>query len=147
MKEIPFPQFTVSVPDHWFDVTAELEGESPPLTIAPDEGLGALQFSVAPFPVSDSPAAVLEKLRGLLKEFAKGHQLGQAQNLVASETPRPQLAASFHWQDDLLRVYYLADQGQLAFLTYTCERNAAYANELQEAEEIIRSLRFRKSEA
>lgn len=147
MKEITFPQFTVSVPDHWFDVTAELEEDSPPPTVAPEEGLGALQFSFAPFPVKESPAAVLEKLRGLLKEFAKGHQLGQAQNLVASESPRPQLAASFQWHDDLLRVFYLADQGQLAFLTYTCEKNATYANELQEAEEIVRSLQFRKPQA
>jgi hypothetical protein len=142
MKEIAFPQFTVTVPDHWFDVTAELEGDSPPITIAVDEGLGALQFSLAPFPVKESAAAVLEKLRALLKEFAKGHQLGQAQNVVGSESPRPQLAANFHWDDDLLRVWYIADQGQLAFLTYTCEKNSAYAEELQEAEEIVRTLRL-----
>lgn len=142
MKEITFPQFTVSAPDHWFDVTAELEGDSPPATVAPEDGLGALQFSLAPFPLKEDAAVVLEKLRGLLKDFAKGHALGQPQNVVAAESPRPQLAASFHWDDDLLRVYYLAEHGQLAFITYTCEKNAAFADELQEAEDIVRSLRF-----
>lgn len=142
MKEIAFPQFTVDAPEHWFDVTAELEGETPPLTIAPDEGLGALQFSLAKFPTTEPPAAILDKLRALLKDFAEGHQLGQAQNVTAIESPRPQLAASFHWDGDLLRVWYLADQGNLAFLTYTCEKNVAYANELQEAEEIVNTLRF-----
>ena len=146
MKEITFKQFDVSVPDHWFDVTAELEGDSPPTTVAPEEGLGALQFSLAPFPIKDTSEAVLEKLRGLLKEFAKGHQLGQPQNVISTESPRPQLAANFHWDGDLLRVWYLADEGLLAFLTYTCEKNAAYAEELQEAEEIVRSLQFRKPE-
>jgi hypothetical protein len=147
MKEIAFPKFTVSVPDHWFDVTAELEGDSPPLTIAPEDGLGALQFSLAPFPVKEAQSAVLEKLCSLLKDFATGHQLGQPQSVVAAESPRPQLAANFHWDGDLLRVWYVADQGQLAFLTYTCEKNAAFANELQQAEEIVRTLRFRKPEA
>lgn len=142
MKEIAFPQFTVQAPDHWFDVTAELEEETPPLTIAPEEGLGALQFSLAKFPTAEPPAAILDKLRALLKDFAKAHQLGQAQNLTAVDSPRPQLAANFHWDGDLLRVWYLADQGNLAFLTYTCEKNAAYADELEEAEEIVRSLRF-----
>ena len=142
MKEIAFPLFAVQAPDHWFDVTAELEGETPPLTIAPDEGLGALQFSLAKFPTTEPAAATLEKLRALLKDFAKGHQLGQPQNLVAFESPRPQLAANFQWDGDLLRVWYLADQGNLAFLTYTCEKNSAHADELAEAEEIVRSLRF-----
>jgi hypothetical protein len=145
MKEINFPRFSVSVPDHWFDVTSEVEAESPPATIAPEGGLGALQFSLAPFPVTDTAAAVVEKLRGFLSVFAKGHQLGQPQHVTGTESPRPQLSADFHWEGDLLRIWYVADQGQLAFLTYTCEKNAPYANELQEAEEIIKTLRFAES--
>ncbi len=141
MKEITFPQFTVQAPDNWYDVTAELEGESPPLTVAPEMGLGALQFSIAALP-SERPQATVDELRKLLKEFAKGHDLGSPLNIAAIDSPRPQLAANFTWNDDFLRVWYISDNGQLAFLTYTCEKNAAFAQELDEAEQIIRSLRF-----
>lgn len=142
MKTITFPKFTVEAPEEWFDVTAELEGESPPTTIAAEEGLGALQVSIEQLPGAKGVQFTVEQLRGMLKEFAKGHGLDSPNNIATSETPRPQLAANFVWDGDFLRVWYLAEPDQLAFITYTCEKNATFASELQLVEEIVRSLRF-----
>ena len=142
MKEIAFPKFTVQAPEEWFDVTAELEGDSPPTTLAAEEGLGAVQVSIEQLPGEKGVQFTVEQLRGMLKGFAEGHELDSPNNIATSETPRPQLAANFIWNGEFLRVWYLTEPDQLAFITYTCEKNAAFANELQQVEEIVRSLRF-----
>jgi hypothetical protein len=143
MKEIAFPQFTVQTPEAWFDVTEEMRTEDPgaPATLAIEEGHGAVQFSLAELP-ADTPAPSMEQLRKMLKEFATGHQLGSPNNLLTEETPRPLLAGNFAWDDDFLRVWYVAEPGKLAFITYTCERNTPFAVELAEVEQIVRSLKF-----
>jgi hypothetical protein len=142
MKEIPFPQFYVQAPEHWYDVTHEVEGEDAPSTLAAEEGLGALQFSIAELPPAKASETSVEDLRALLKEFAKGHDLGSPQNVASLTTPRPLLSAHFHWDGDYLQVWYLADAGQLVFATYTCEQGDAFAEELGEAEQIVRSIQL-----
>jgi hypothetical protein len=142
MKEITFPLFTVQAPEHWFDVTAELEGDSPPTTLAVEEGHGALQVSVETVATEKPVQFTADQLRAMLKDFAAGHKLGTPRDIVTQDSPRTQLAANFTWGDDFLRVWYLTEPNKLAFLTYTCEKNAAFANELQEVEEIVRSLKF-----
>src|SRR5687768_3367390 len=122
MKEIAFPQFRVQAPDHWFDVTNEVEGDAPPATLAAEEGLGALQFSVAELPVEKAQSMSATDLRALLAEFAKGHGLKTPQNVVDQSQPRPLLSANFAWEGDFLKVWYLADQGRLVFVTYTCDQ-------------------------
>ena len=143
MKNIDFPNFTVETPDHWFDVTAELESDSAPPTLVAEEGLGELQVSIEKLPGGKGVQFTSEQLRGMLMEFAKGHGLGSPNNFALQESPRSQLAANFIWNDDFLRVWYVSEPDQLAFITYTCEKNATFANELQEVEAIIRTLKFR----
>lgn len=140
MKEIAFPQFRVQAPDHWFDVTNELEGDEPPATLAADEGLGALQFSIAELPPGKTHGTSLDDLRALLKEFAQAHDLGAAQNVSTLAKPRPLLTANFQWDGDFLKVWYLADQGRIVFATYTCDPGVAFAEELSEAEQVVRSV-------
>ncbi|WP_425618743.1 hypothetical protein NA78x_002456 [Anatilimnocola sp. NA78] len=141
MKEITFAQFTITAPDTWFDVTPELEGDSPP-TVAQEEGHGEVQFSLADFPAQGDAPAIVEILRGLLKDFAKAHELGSPNNLAEESAPRPLLAGNFVWKQDFLRVWYVVENGKLAFITYTCERGDPFANELTDVEQIIRSLKF-----
>lgn len=143
MKEIAFPAFAVQAPDHWFDVTEEIQADeaAAPITLAVEEGHGALQFSLAELPAGKASPGI-EQLRKLLKEFAAGHQLDSPNNLATEETPRPLLAGNFAWGDDFLRVWYVVDAGKLAFITYTCERSVPFATELAEVEQIVRSVRF-----
>ena len=140
MKAIPFPQFRVNAPEHWFDVTNEVEGESPPATLAADEGLGALQFSVEELPAAKAQNISVTDLRALLKEFATAHNLGAPLTVAAMSEPRPLLSANFQWEGDFLKVWYLADKGRLVFATYTCDEGEAFAEELSEAEQIVRSV-------
>lgn len=142
MKTIAFPKFSVETPEEWFDVTAELEGDAPPPTLHAEEGHGALQVSIEQIPGKKQVQFTVEQLRGMLKGFAEGHELDSPNNISSSETPRPQLAANFLWNGEFLRVWYLSEPDQLAFITYMCEKNAAFATELQQVEEIVRSLRF-----
>jgi hypothetical protein len=142
MKEIAFPLFTVHTPEHWFDVTSELEGDPPPTTIAAEEGLGALQVSVEKLMAEKPVQFTTDQLRTMLKDFAASHKLGTPRDIVTQDSPRTQLAANFTWDSDFLRVWYIAEPNKLAFLTYTCEKNAAFASELQAVEEIVRSLKF-----
>jgi hypothetical protein len=142
VKEIAFPQFVVQAPQEWFDVTSELEAEDSPATVAAEEGLGALQFSVAELPEKASEPTTVETLRALLKEFARGHDLGQPHNVTSQSAPRIMLSASFRWGDDHLQVWYLAELGKLVFATYTCEAGEAFAEELATADAIVRSLRL-----
>lgn len=140
-KEIASPLFTVQTPEHWFDVTTELEANSPPTLVA-EEGLGELQVSVEKLTAEKTVQFTTEQLRAMLKDFATSHKLGTPRDIVTQDSPRSQLAANFTWDSDFLRVWYLAEPNKLAFLTYTCEKNAAFATELQEVEEIVKSLKF-----
>jgi len=142
MNEITFAQFAITAPDTWFDVTAELEGDDAPITVAQEEGHGAVQFSLADFPAKGEAPAIIETLRGLLKEFAKAHELGSPNNLAVEQSPRPLLAGNFAWDQDFLRIWYVVENGKLAFITYTCERGVPFAAELTQVEQIVRSLRF-----
>ncbi|WP_254507517.1 hypothetical protein [Anatilimnocola floriformis] len=142
MKNFDFPNFVLETPEDWFDVTADLDPGSPPTFMA-DDGLGELQVSIEKIPGGKGVQFTPEQLRGMLNEFAKGHDLGSPNNLSSAETPRSLLAANFVWNDDFLRVWYVSEPDQLAFITYTCEKNATFANELQIVETIIRSLRFK----
>ena len=143
MKDFTFPKFSIETPDHWFDVTAELEAEAPPPTFMAEDGHGELQVSIEKLTGGKGVQFNSEQLRGMLKEFAQGHDLGSPNNLSSLESPRSQLAANFIWNDDFLRVWYLSEPDQLAFITYTCEKNTPFASELQEVETIVRSLKFR----
>ena len=53
-------------------------------------------------------------------------------------SPRALVAASFKWDDDFVRVWYLGDDGNVALVTYTCAAGDVSRPELAEAEQIIR---------
>jgi hypothetical protein len=142
MKEMQFEGFAVQAPEHWLDITEAVEGESPPITLAVEDGLGALQFSVAIYKTGPRPNSTSQTLREMLGEFAKGQNLGTPMDIVANESPRPAVTAHFAWDDSYLRVWYASENGNFVFATYTVDKGSAFANELQEAEEIVRSLKF-----
>ena len=142
MKEILFHDFAVTVPNHWFDITWELDGDPPSETVAPKGGVGRLQFQFYLPAVTDSPASALEDLRKLLPLFAKRYHLGKPHDLTSRESPRPMIAASYQEGSEFLRACYLVDQGRQAEILYFCDHEAEHAKELAEVEEIVRSLRF-----
>jgi hypothetical protein len=142
MKEILFYDYAVTVPDNWFDITWDLDGDPPSDTVAPKGGVGRLQFQFYLPAATDSPVAALEELRTLLPRFAKRHHLGKPHDLTATASPRPLVAASYHGGSEFIRVCFLVDEGRQVEALYICEHEQNHTKELAEAVEIVRSLRF-----
>jgi hypothetical protein len=142
MPRADFTNFSVDLPPGWGDITAEVETDSPPATVARDDGVGALQFSIALYHSGPRPLGNVEELQELLNGFAETHGLTSPDDSVRESSPRGLVAASFLWGDDFVRVWYLSEGGNFAFVTYTCERSNLEARELREAESIVRSIQF-----
>jgi hypothetical protein len=142
MSRADFSTFSVDLPPGWGDITADVEAEHPPATVARDDGVGALQFSIGLYESGPRPRGDVEELQELLDGFAESHGLTSASDTTRETSPRGLVASSFQPGEDFLRVWYLSERGNFAFVTYTCERSIFEARELREADEIVRSLVF-----
>jgi len=126
----------------WSDVTYELAGKGAPLTLAKDDGVGALQITEAQFVSGAAPNADPPTLLSMLREFGESAALGQATDMNVEAGPPIVAAASFAG-DAYVRVWYLSDGENIALATYTCPlENAARSGEVAECEAIVRTVRF-----
>ena len=116
--------------------------ENPPVTVARDDGVGALQFSIALYESGPRPREDVEELQALLDEFAGSHGCTSPSDTTRERSPRGLVASSFQWDGGFLRAWYVSESGNFAFVTYTCDRSSLGARELREAEKIVRSLVF-----
>jgi hypothetical protein len=141
MPRVTFDKFAVRVPSGWNDITPMVEADDPPYTLAHEDGVGALQFSVALYesgPIPDPTPAVLKEM---VEEFGRKRGLGEP-SAVICETGQLRLAAgSFAWGEDFLRVWQVSDGRSFAFITYTCAVESARM-ELASCERIVRSIVF-----
>ena len=142
MLRADFPNFSVDLPPGWRDITAEVEAENPPATVARSDGVGALQFTVVLYLSGPGPRGDVEVLNDFMHEFARSRGLISPSNVVSESSPRALVAASFRWDEDYVRVWYLSESGNFAFVTYTCAQGNFNSRELSEAEAIVRSLVF-----
>jgi hypothetical protein len=142
MPRAEFANFAVDLPPGWGDITGVVEADNPPATVARDDGVGALQFSVALYDSGPCPRGDVEELQELLDGFARSHGLASPTDTARENSPRGLVAASFQPGDQFVRVWYVSESGSFAFVTYTCDRSNLAASELREAEEIVRSLVF-----
>jgi len=143
MPRAKFPNFSVELPSGWGDITTDVEAADPPATVARDDGVGALQFSIALYESGPRPRGDVEELQALLDGSAESHGWTSPTNVTRERSPRSLVAASFQWDDDIVRAWYLSEHGNFAFATYTvCGRVNFEARELCEAEKIVRSLVF-----
>jgi len=142
MPRAVFANFAVDLPAGWGDITAEVEADDPPATVARDDGVGALQFSISLYEAGPRPRGDVKELQALLDEFAESHGLILPSNPTSEQSPRGLVAASFKWDDDFVRVWYLAGEGNVALVTFTCAAGEVSRPELAEAEQIVRSVIF-----
>ena len=142
MPRTGFPNFSIDLPPDWGDCTVDVEADTPPATVARDDGIGALQFSIALYESGPRPQGDVGELQELLDGFAESRGFTSPSERVRETSPRGLVAASFQWDDDFVRVWYLSKGGNFAFVTYTCERSNLEAGELREAEKIVRSIQF-----
>jgi hypothetical protein len=142
MPRVNFSTFSVELPPGWGDITADVETDDPPATVARDDGVGALQFSVGLYESGPRPKGDVAELEELLDDFAESRGWTSPRDAIRELSPRPLVGATFRWDTDIARVWYVSEQGNIAFITYTCEASRLEARELAEAELIVRSLTF-----
>jgi hypothetical protein len=124
----------------WCDITDDLDDENVPFTLAREEGYGALQFSIATYKAGPLPDASTDTLLKFLQEFEQSRELGPAADVCTETHPLRLAAGSFHTQS-FIRVWYLSDGRNFAFVTFTC--NPAHAaEELRDCEQMVRTISF-----
>jgi len=142
MPRADYSNFSVDLPPGWGDITADVEADDPPATVARGDGVGALQFSIGVYESGPRPRGDVGELQALLDEFAESQGWTSPSNTTRESAPRGLVAASFKWDDDFVRVWYLGDEGNVALVTYTCAAGDVSRRELAEAEQIVRSIIF-----
>jgi hypothetical protein len=142
MSRAQFSNFAVDLPPGWGDITDHVEADNTPATVARDDGVGALQFSIGLYESGPRPLGSVEELQELLHGFAQSRGLTSPNDTVRENSPRGLVAASFEPGDDFLRVWYISEGGNFAFVTYTSDRANFDPRELSEVEKIVRSLIF-----
>jgi hypothetical protein len=105
MPRVVFDTFAVEVPLGWRDVSDEVEADDPPCTLAHQDGVGALQFSIGLYMSGRIPNPAPLELREMVKDFGRKNSLGMASAVVMESGPPGLAAGSFAWGDDFLRVW------------------------------------------
>jgi hypothetical protein len=142
MPRTEFPNFSVDLPPDWGDTTPDVEPGDRPATITRHHGVGALQFSIGLYQSGPRPPGDAKQLQEFLDSFAKSHGWTTPSEMVRETSPRALVAASFHPGDDFVRVWYVSEHGNFAYVTYTCARADLEPRELAQAEQIVRSVLF-----
>ena len=127
----------------WVDMTSEISSKNPPFTLARNDGVGALQFSVATYVGAKLPAITLDSLNQLLDDFAQSRELRRSFNAVSQEGVDQFLvcARSFRLGPEFIRVWYCSDRRSIALVTYVCQ-DVSEEMELPDCEQIVSNLKF-----
>lgn len=137
-----FANVRISLPTGWFDISDDLPEETPP-TLAKQDGVGALQFSVAKYSSGPRPEINPANLDELLEEFAKTQMLGAAADVERGQSTSHYVGASFSRGGDLVRVWYASNGTDVTLVNFVAEAGRSDAAvELAEAGAIVRSIDF-----
>ena len=130
----------ISTPDCWLDITSTLDKNSP-FTLAKEDGVGALQFSIGIYQSGTIPNPTARDLLNMGLEFGSSKHLTSVfdESMVADRIHIG--AVSYQWDSNFLRVWYVSDGYSVAFVTYTCDWNDVGA-EVAECEDIVQRLSF-----
>ena len=139
---LTFLGVTVDAPPTWRDITDELHGEDPPVTLA-DAGddVGALQFSVARYGSGPVPNPSPAELLDMAEELGTGHGLSHPHERVTEGGALRLGAVSYRDADEFFRIWYVSDGRNIAKVTYVCPWDLR-TKQREECETIVRSLRF-----
>lgn len=141
-RQMQFDLFEIDAPDVWLDTT-NYDRDEEPTTLAKQDGVGALQFSIARYSGGRVPNPSSEDLLEMALQFGKSHGFGAAFNLTSQTGPLSVAAASYRDSGDFIRVWYVSDGFSFAFVTYICLPGSE-SSELADYEAIVRSIQFRR---
>jgi hypothetical protein len=141
----PFAGVTIDFLEGWLDLTDSLPEGTPPTLGRGDLGRGALQFTTARYAGGEKPKYDKRVLQELLREFEASQQWSAAANVAEMESAVSKTFGAYadHVSEGwLTRVWYVSDGEHLAFVTYTAEVSVVAHHELDEAHQIVSSIRF-----
>jgi hypothetical protein len=141
MKTYTGPGILVTTPEDWEDISDE-EGLIPFLTLAREEGIGALQFSDQIGGHDRQSGASAQALWDRVGEWGTRYRMGASKDVVIVEEPMLLAAATFHPDGEPMRVWLVSDRVNAAFIVYTCDGISFDALEIEECEAIVRTIRF-----
>ena len=140
MEYIGFGGAQISYLDGWFDITHELPANSAS-TLARNDGIGVLQFSVAKYRTGTRARITGEDLIAMLAEFGRGRSLGEPSNVIVASG---RVSGDFVAPAEFIRAWYVTNGSDVALVTYVAESSddPKMSRELEEATGIVESIRF-----
>lgn len=130
-KAMAYEGLAFQCPQHWDDITDEVDGDDVPITIADFEsGVGALQFTIALYKEGELPQLDESLIREMLLDYAGELGLGTAVDVSPHTGKLEGIKATYQINDDFLVLWFLTNGTSLIMATYNCEwtnRNVEYS--------------------
>lgn len=136
-----FANVALDLPDGWCDITDNLGGAVPP-TLAREEGVGSLQFSVGLYREGVAPHFTKVTLTEMLQEFCRARGLRLRGEIQVWDGRSTCVYADCEQDGDLVRIYYASNGLDVALVTYRRAASDSDVRELAEADSIVRSISF-----
>lgn len=143
-QKVQFAGVLLELEGDWRDITDTLPAGAPP-TLALEEGIGALQFTVGRYQSGKIPDIGMKALERLLYHFEDAQDLERENEANAFRTDLCLgISCEYNRPTGFIRVWYLTDGKNIAFVPYTSEDDGseAFAIELEQASSIAKSLEF-----
>jgi len=139
---VTFAGVRFELSEEWCDVTGDLDPGSPP-TLARENGVGVIQFSVAKYKSGEKPSITEAGLKDMLLELFKSKHLGDAEPTILQGSRCFGAGATSAKTDAVIGAWYLSNGTDIALVTYTCmSGDPARQRELADAEKLAKTLEF-----
>jgi hypothetical protein len=138
---VTFAGVRFELSEEWCDITANLDPGAPP-TLAREDGVGAIQFSVAKYKSGVQPAITEIALKKMLLDLFKSNQLADVEPAVLQGSRCFGVSATSAQTDEVIRAWYLSNGTDIALVTYIGTGDPTCHVELAEAEGLAKTLEF-----
>jgi len=143
-QKVQFAGVLLELEGDWRDITDTLPAGTPP-TLALENGIGALQFSVALYNKGKPPDMQNSHLERFLYFFEDAQSFERKSKTIQFEGKDTfGLSCEYDLPSSFIIVWYVSDGMNLAFLTYTSvnDQSEAFQCELGQATAIAESVQF-----
>lgn len=138
---VTFAGVRFELSEEWCDVTGDLDPGAPS-TLAREDGVGAIQFSVAKYKSGEKPSITETVLKDMLLDLFKSNQLADVEPAILQGSRCFGVSATSAQTDEVIRAWYLSNGTDIALVTYTGTGDPACQAELAEAEKLAKTLEF-----
>lgn len=137
-----FAGVNLYLPDQWVEITDTLPSGTPP-TLAREDGYGALQFTIGIHESGKVPHFTRLELERLLYHFEDGHDFERQQKVVEfADGSSFGISCDYDREAEFVRVWYVTNGKEIAFITYLNSKMTLSDEELGEATAIAESVEF-----